>query len=38
MELNVNHGRHDCLQIVIDLVFYKMQAHLYQSIETEVSR
>ena len=38
MELNVNHRRHDCLQIIIDLVFYKTQAHLYQSIEMEVSR
>ena len=38
MELNANHRRHDCLQIIIDLVFYKTQAHLYQSIETEVSR
>ena len=38
MELNANHRRHDCLQIIIDLVFYKTQAHLYQGIETEVSR
>ena len=38
MELNANHGQHDCLQIAINLVFYKSQAHLYRSIETEVSR
>lgn len=36
--VNVNCSRRGCLQIVINLIFKKMQAHLHRGIGTEVSR